>query len=85
MSRFNYSAATPIGQLISEAINSFQEGHYKIKRASDAVTLMSDEQIFNELNVDSSSQVEFCNALNQLKTAIEAEPFNALLPNLDQG
>ena len=85
MARFSYSAVTPIGQLISEAINSFQEGHYKIKRAADAVTLMSDEQMLNELNVDSFSKAEFCNVLNQLKTAIEAEPFSTLLPNLDQG
>ena len=85
MARFIYSTATPIGQIVSEAVNSFQDGKYKIKRAAEAVTLMSEEQMLDELNVDASAQAEFRSALNQLKTAIEAEPFSALLPNLDQG
>lgn len=85
MARFSYSTATPIGQIISEAVNYLQEGQDKIRRSAKAVDLMSEEQMLAEINVDVANQAGFRNALNQLQTAIEAEPFSNLLPNLDQG
>lgn len=85
MSRFTYSTATPIGQIVSEAINHLQEGHAKIKRASEAVTIMNEEQITSELSVPSSEQTDFISALNQIKDVLEADPLSKLLPNLDQG
>ena len=83
MSRFIYSAATPIGQLISEAINSAQESRYKLNRAADAVVQMTEEQAKVELDIDNLSG--FRSALNQLNKAYSKEPFENLLPLLDQG
>lgn len=85
MARFSYNTSTPIGQIVSEAINHLQEGHAKITRASESVTLMSEEQMTAEVGVDVSVQDGFRSALNQIKNALEKEPFINILPNLDQG
>lgn len=85
MPRFTYSTETPIGQIVSEAINHIQEGHAKIKRAADAVTIMNEEQIASELLVPSSEQPDFISALNQIKGVLEEDLLAKLLPSLDQG
>ena len=85
MARLTYSTITPMGQIVSEAIDHLQEGHAKIKRAADSVTIMSEEQITNELGVPVSEQSQFKSALDKIKQALEAEPFSNILPDLDQG
>lgn len=85
MARFIYSTATPMGQVISESVNNLQEGLAKITRAAESVTLMSEEQMTAEVGVPAADQAGFRSSLNQLKTALEAKPFNNILPNLDQG
>ena len=83
MSRFTYTTNTPIGQIIAEGINSAQESRYKLDRAADAVAQMSEQQAKDELGVDNLPG--FRSALNQLNTAFSKEPFDNLLPLLDQG
>ena len=83
MSRFNYTASTPIGQIIAEVINSAQESRYKLDRAADAVAEMTEEQAKDELGIDNLAG--FRSALNQLNTAYSKEPFVNILPMLDQG
>ena len=83
MSRFIYLASTPIGQIVAEAVNSAQESRYKLNRAADAVTQMSEQQAEDELGVDNLNG--FRSALNQLNAAYGKEPFENLLPLLDQG
>lgn len=83
MSRFTYSTSTPIGQIVAEAVNSAQESRYKLNRAADAVAEMNEEQAKEELGVDNLAG--FRSALNQLNAAYEKEPFENLLPILDQG
>ena len=83
MSRFNYTSSTPIGQIIAEGINSAQESRYKLNRATDAVAQMSEQQAKDELGVDNLPG--FRSALNQLNAAYEKEPFENVLPLLDQG
>lgn len=85
MARFVYSTDTPIGQLAAEGVNCLLEGSYKLGRAAESVTLMDESQMTAELGVPKESQAGFRSALNQLKKALEAEPFSKLLPNLDQG
>ena len=83
MSRFTYSTSTPIGQIVAEAVNSAQESRYKLNRAADAVAEMNEEQAKEELGVDNLAG--FRSALNQLNAAYKKEPFENLLPVLDQG
>lgn len=83
MSRIIYSTSTPIGQIVAEAINSAQESRYKLNRAADAVAEMTEEQAKDELGVENLGG--FRSALNQLNTAYSKEPFENVLPLLDQG
>lgn len=83
MSRFIYNASTPIGQIIAEGISSVQESHFKLQRASEAVTQMSEQEAQSELGVDDLPG--FRSALNQLNAAFNKPPFSNLLPLLDQG
>ena len=85
MARFVYNASLPMGQMTAEGVNCLQQGLAKITRAAESVTLMSEEQMTAEVGVPIESQAGFRSALNQLKKALEAEPFSKLLPNLDQG
>lgn len=85
MVRFNYSTATPMGQMVAEGVNELQNGSFKITRAALSVKLMSDQQLEAELGVQSANQADFRTALEQLKAALETAPFINILPNLDQG
>lgn len=85
MARFTYEAQTPMGQMVAESVNNLQEGLAKVTRAAESVTLMSVEQMTAEVGVPEADQPGFRSALNQLKTALEAKPFDNILPNLDQG
>ena len=83
MSRFTYSTSTPIGQIIAEAVNSAQESRYKFNRAAEAVTKMSKQEGIDELGIDNLTG--FKSALNQINLAYVNDPFESLLPLLDQG
>ena len=85
MARFVYSTDTPIGQLTAEGVNCLLEGSFKLSRTAESVTLMDETQMTAEMGVPKDSQADFRSALNQLKKALETEPFSKLLPNLDQG
>lgn len=85
MPRFTYSTATPMGQMVSEAIDDIQNGIAKITRTSEAITQMSPEQMTDEVGIPAETQAGFRSGLNQLRTALEKEPFANLLPNYDQG
>ncbi len=85
MARFVYNASLPMGQLAAEGVNHLQQGLAKITRAAESVTLMSEEQMIAEVGVPAGDQGGFRSALNQLKTALAAKPFDNILPNLDQG
>lgn len=74
-----------MGQLTAEGVNHIHQGLAKISRAADSVTLMSEEQMTNEVGVPAGDQAGFRSSLNQLKTALEKAPFDNILPNLDQG
>ena len=85
MARFTYETQTPMGQMVAESVNNLQEGLAKVTRASEAITLMSVEQMTAEVGVPEADQAGFRSSLNQLKTALEKAPFDNILPNLDQG
>ena len=85
MARFIYNTSLPMGQLTAEAVNHIQQSLAKITRAAESVTQMSEQQMTNEVGVPIDDQAGFRSALNQLKTALEGEPFSKILPNLDQG
>ena len=85
MARFIYNTSLPMGQLTAEGVNHIQQGLAKITRAAESVTQMSEQQMTNEISVPIDDQAGFRSALNQLKTALEGEPFSKILPNLDQG
>lgn len=85
MARFTYSTTTPMGQMVAESVNNLQNGLAKITRAAESITLMSEEQMTNEVGVPAEDQAGFKSSLNQLKTALEKAPFDNILPNLDQG
>ena len=85
MARFVYNSSLPMGQLTAEGVNCLQLGLAKITRAAESVTLMNEEQMIAEVGVPADNQAGFRSALNQLKTALVAKPFDNILPNLDQG
>ena len=85
MARFTYNTSTPMGQLVSEGIDDLQNALANITRSSEAITLMSAEQMSAEVGVPDSEQAGFRSGLNQLRTALEDDPFSKLLPTYDQG
>ena len=85
MSRFTYNTGVPMGQLVSESINHMQEALAKITRSSEAITQMNEEQMTSEVGVPKEQQAGFKSGLNQLRKAMESNPFDQLLPNYDQG
>lgn len=85
MARLIYNTATPMGQMVAEGINDLQNGFAKITRTSESVTLMDTAQMVAELGVPEDRQDAFRSGLNQIRTALEGEPFSTLLPNYDQG
>lgn len=85
MARFTYNTSTPMGQIVSESVNHMQEALAKITRCSEAITLMDAEVMEAEVGVPQERQAGFKSALNQLRTALDGEPFSNILPQLDQG
>ena len=85
MARFVYTASTSMGQLLAEGINDLQNGLAKLTRVSQSVTLMDEAQAAIEMGVSAEDFAGFKSGLNQLRTALEADPFAKLLPNYDQG
>ena len=85
MARFVYNASTPMGQMLAEGIDDLQNGLAKLTRVSESVTLMDEAQAGTEMGVSPEQFAGFRSGLNQLRTALEDEPFAKLLPNYDQG
>lgn len=85
MARFSYNASTAMGQMLAEGINDLQNGFAKLTRTAEAVTLMDETQAAQEMGINVEQFAGFRSGLNQLKTALEADPFAKLLPNYDQG
>ena len=85
MARFTYDTSTAMGKMVSEAIDDIQLGVAKINRVAEAITMMSPEQMQAEVGVPESEHAGFRSGLNQLKKALEIEPFFNLLPSYDQG
>ena len=85
MSRFTYNITTPMGQILSEGINDMQNALFKINRTLEAIKVMDEAQAASELGIKAEEFAGFRSGLNQLITALEADPFAKLLPNYDQG
>lgn len=87
--RMKYDAASPHGKLMAEAVDAIIEARAKIARVKKAAESMSNGGDFAsvelELGLDAGHGQDALYFLTSVDTALNGQPLNDILAQLDQG
>lgn len=72
MAWIKYNKTSDLGNKLNTAVNYFYLAQAQIENLNDTVTSMTDQQISDEMGIDSAQVSDFKTTLNLLDQALEA-------------